>query len=266
VAVRWLTPACVLLLIALFAGSCSKAEQEKSGARRRIPVYAVEVVKIYPHRTDAFTQGLTFDNGVLYEGTGQRGESSIRRVDLTTGNVLQERDLPDTLFGEGIAIVGDHLLQVTWKSHVGFVYDKTSFNLLRQFTYLTEGWGLTYDSTHVIMSDGTSTLQLLDPETLEYVGSLEVRANGGPAGRLNELEYMNGEILANVWPTNQIARIDAKTGEVTGWIDASGLLTTADYAGRVDVVNGIAYDARTDKLYVTGKYWPKLFEITLKKR
>ncbi len=254
-----------LLLLPPALTSCSKAEQ-KPPARKRIPVYGVKVINTYPHDPAAFTEGLVISDGVMYESTGQKGKSSLRRVGLTTGEILQIRNLPDTLFGEGLTAVDDRLIQLTWLSHIGMVYERASFNLLKQFSYLTEGWGLTYDGTHVIMSDGTSTLQLLDPETLEYVGSIEVRANGGPAGRLNELEYVKGEILANLWPTSQIARIDARTGEVTGWIDGSGLLSNADYQRQVDVLNGIAYDAGTDKLYVTGKYWPKLFEIELVER
>jgi glutamine cyclotransferase len=228
-----------------------------------IPVYSYNIVNTYPHDPDAFTQGLVFDDGVLYEGTGLYGQSSLRRVELETGDVLQVRELSDQFFGEGITIFGDRIIQLTWQSNIGFVYDKDRFELLQEFSYSTEGWGITHDGTRLIMSDGTSKLRFLDPQTFEEIGQVEVFDSNGPVTRLNELEYVEGEIYANVWQTDRIARIAPETGRVTGWIDLEGLLDVEDYSGKVDVLNGIAYDGQTDRLFVTGKLWPKLFEIEL---
>jgi len=222
-----------------------------------------KVVNTYPHDPNAFTQGLVFENGVLYEGTGLRGRSTLRRVELETGDILQIRELSAQFFGEGVTIYGNRLIQLTWQSNVGFVYDKESFELLQEFNYATEGWGITYDGKRLIMSDGTSTLHFLDPETFEEIGSIEVLDGGSPVTRLNELEYVQGEIYANVWQTDLIARIAPLTGQVTGWIELEGLLGLEDRSELVDVLNGIAYDAENDRLFVTGKLWPKLFEIEL---
>jgi glutamine cyclotransferase len=248
----------VLLILLLWGCGQSEEASEKTA---QIPEYTVRVVKTYPHLTDAFTQGLVYHDGFLYEGTGQRGESSLRKVRLEDGEVLQEYDLPDRYFGEGVTIVDDRIIQLTWYSQTGFVYDLGTFELVGNFKYLTEGWGLTFDGARLIMSDGTSTLQILDPETYDYVGFIPVRAHGSPVGRLNELEYVDGAILANLWPTERIVRIDPESGEVTGWIDASGLLNREDYTDSVDVLNGIAWDAAGRRLFLTGKYWPKVFEV-----
>jgi glutamine cyclotransferase len=228
-----------------------------------IPVYTYNIVNTYPHDRNAFTQGLVFEDGVLYEGTGQYGESTLRRVELETGDILQIYELPDQYFGEGITIYENKIIQVTWKSNIGFVYDKSSFELLQEFDYPTEGWGITHDGEHLIMSDGTSTLHFLDPQTFEEISQIEVSDNGDPITRLNELEYVQGEIYANVWQTDRVARIAPGTGRVVGWIDLAGLLTAEDLSEPVDVLNGIAYDAKADRLFVTGKLWPKLFEIEL---
>ena len=228
-----------------------------------IPLYSYSIVNTYPHDRDAFTEGLVFDDGFLYEGTGLLGRSTLRRVELETGDVLQIRELPAEFFGEGITIYGDRIIQLTWQSHVGFVYDKDSFELLQEFDYPTEGWGITHDGTQLIMSDGTSTLHCLDPQTFEEIGQLAVSDNNGPVTRLNELEYVQGEVYANVWQTDRIARISPETGEVVGWVDLEGLLTAEDRSQPVDVLNGIAYDAEANRLFVTGKLWPKLFEIEL---
>jgi glutamine cyclotransferase len=258
-----------LLLLSLFAlGSCAN-DSDRSGATaaedmtETPPVYSYTIINTYPHDRQAFTQGLVFDQGIVYEGTGLRGRSSVRRIDLTTGRVLQLRALPAPFFGEGITVFGPHLIQLTWQSKVGFVYDKTHFTLLRQFTYPTEGWGITHNDQHLIMSDGTSVLYFLDPETLSETGQLHVRDDQGPVERLNELEYVQGSIYANIWQTDRIARIDPESGQVTAWIDLTGLLPLEDRVERVDVLNGIAYDAAQDRLFVTGKLWPKLFEIRI---
>ena len=227
------------------------------------PVSGYEVVRSYPHDPQAFTQGLVFADGVLYEGTGLNGRSGIRKVRLETGEVLQVQPLESRYFGEGIALVGDSLVQLTWQSGVGFVYDRATFQRRRTFTYKGEGWGLASDGTRLVMSDGTSTLRVLDPKTFAVTARLQVREAGRPVPQLNELEFVKGEIYANVWQSERIARISPKTGEVLGWIDLRGLLPPHE-AARVDVLNGIAYDAAGDRLFVTGKLWPRLFEIRVK--
>jgi glutamine cyclotransferase len=226
-------------------------------------VHTYEVVNTYPHDQNAFTQGLVFEDGALYEGTGLHGRSTLRRVELATGDIAQIRELPAQYFGEGITIYGSKIIQLTWQSNVGFIYDKDSFELLQEFDYPTEGWGITHDDERLIMSDGTSILHFLEPETLEETGRIEVYDSDGPVTRLNELEYVQGEIYANVWGTDHIAIIAPQTGEVIGWIELEGLLGPEDYTEPIDVLNGIAYDAENDRLFVTGKLWPKLFEIEL---
>lgn len=229
-----------------------------------IPRYTYEVVKSYPHDPNAFTQGLLFDQGQLYESTGLKGLSSIRRVDLETGAVLATKPLTSTYFGEGIAIVGDNLYQLTWQEQTGFVYNKGTFEQTNQFAYPTEGWGITFDGAHLIMSDGTPRLYFWDPTTLAEVGTIDVHdGTGQPIPMLNELEYVKGEIFANIWQTDLIIRIDPATGAVIGVIDLSGLLPAADRTPTTDVLNGIAYLPEGDRLFVTGKRWPKLFEIRL---
>ena len=201
-------------------------------------------------------------DGVLYEGTGQNGSSSIRKVRLENGEVLQQQSLDQKYFGEGIAIWKKSLIQLTYTTEIGFVYDLATFQRVKTFNYTGEGWGLTHDDTRIIMSDGSSSLRFLDPETLQETGRLPVKDAGTPVKDLNELEYVKGEILANIWKTERIARISPKTGQVIGWIDLSGLLDPHDKAG-TDVLNGIAYDAAGDRLFVTGKLWPKLFEVRI---
>jgi len=227
------------------------------------PVLGYRIVNTYPHDPRAFTQGLVFADGVLYEGTGLRGQSGLRKVDLKTGNILRVRQLSAHFFGEGITIYGNRVIQLTWRAKVGFVYDRQTFQLLETFNYPTEGWGITHDGRSLIMSDGTSTLYLLDPQTFQEVDRLAVHTRDGPVSRLNELEYVQGEIYANVWKTDRIAKISPQTGEVVGWIDLEGLLKPEDRYRRIDVLNGIAYDVKNDHLFVTGKLWPKLFEIEL---
>jgi len=224
--------------------------------------YTYEVVKTYPHDQNAFTQGLVIENGVLYEGTGLYGNSSLRRVDLETGKVLQIYALPNQFFGEGIAVFGDRVLQLTWRSQTGFVYDKHSFALLQEFSYPTEGWGITNDGNQLIMSDGTATLYFLNPETFEKVGQVEVHDGNNPVTRLNELEYINGEVYANIWTEEKIAIINPHTGQVTGWIDLTGICNQENQDPN-SVLNGIAYDAEGGRLFVTGKLWSQLFQIKL---
>jgi glutamine cyclotransferase len=226
-------------------------------------VYTYRIVNTYPHDNTAFTQGLLFADGILYEGTGLHGRSTLRKVALETGDVLQRLELPRQFFGEGIAVMGNRVYQLTWRSRVGFVYDKESFALLRQFNYSTEGWGLTHDHRHLIMSDGSATLRFLDPETFAESHRVAVGDFSAPVRHLNELEHVRGEIYANVWQTDRIARIAPRTGQVLGWIELEGLLGPEDRARPVDALNGIAYDEKNGRLFVTGKWWPKLFEIEL---
>jgi glutaminyl-peptide cyclotransferase len=227
-----------------------------------IPRYSYRVVKTYPHDPQAFTQGLIFKDGFLYEGTGLKGRSSIRKVELASGKVLLQTPLPDDVFGEGITIWGNHVIGLTWTEQIGFVLDLQTLKLWRRFSYPGEGWGLTHNNRELIMSDGSAELRFLDPVSMRELRRLHVTANGRPLDMLNELEWVNGQIFANVWKTDLIARIDPKTGHVVGWIDLTGLLPPAEQSsGRVDVLNGIAYDAKGKRLFVTGKLWPKVFEI-----
>ncbi|MEP6963678.1 MAG: glutaminyl-peptide cyclotransferase, partial [Acidobacteriota bacterium] len=223
-------------------------------------VFGYQVVKTYPHDRAAFTQGLLFVDGQLYESTGLNGKSSIRRVELDTGRVAQIQTVPQQYFGEGLAAVGDKLVELTWQSGVGFVYDRKSFKMEKIFPYRGEGWGLTTDGRRVILSDGTENLRFFDPATLKETGSVIVTDNGRPIKELNELEYIKGEVWANVWQTNRIARINPQTGRVTSWINLTGILSVMEAQG-TDVLNGIAYDAQGDRIFITGKLWPKLFEI-----
>lgn len=224
--------------------------------------YTYEVIIVYPHDSNAFTQGLVIDEGVMYEGTGLTGESSLRRVDLETGDVLQIYELPSNLFGEGITVFDDKIIQLTWQSQIGFVYDKSSFDLLQNFSYSTQGWGITTDGTRLIMSDGSANLYFLNPETFEKTGQVEVHDGNVSVTKLNELEYINGEVYANVWLTNKIAIINPNTGQVTGLIDLTGIYTPGTGDSN-NVLNGIAYDSANNRLFVTGKKWSQLFEIKL---
>ena len=230
-----------------------------------LPIYGYTVVRSYPHDPGAFTQGLEYVDGVLYEGTGQNGQSGIRKVELETGKVLQHQPLDAKYFGEGITVWQNTIVQITWQSEIGFVYDKSSFKQLKSFSYTGEGWGLTNDGTRLIMSDGSAYIRFLDPVTFKETGRVTVKDNGVAVSKLNELEFVKGEIVANVWMTKRLVRISPKTGEVLGWIDLEGLLEPKDAIG-TDVLNGIAYDAKGDRLFVTGKWWPKLFEIKPVKR
>jgi glutamine cyclotransferase len=224
--------------------------------------YTYNVVHVYPHDSNAFTQGLVFENGTLYEGTGLYGQSTLRRVQLETGNVLQVHSLSSEYFGEGITIFDDKIIQLTWQSRKGFIYDKHTFSLLQEFNYTTEGWGITHDGSQLIMSDGTATLHFLDPETYQQTRQIEVQDNGRPVTRLNELEYIQGDIYANIWLEKKIAIINPQTGQVKAWIDLSGIYNQP-VSDSDNVLNGIAYDAIEDRLFVTGKRWSQLFEIKL---
>ena len=226
-------------------------------------LHNIRVINVYPHDPEAYTQGLVFHKGYIYEGTGLQGYSTIRKVELKTGKVVKNHQLPTKYFGEGITIYQNKLIQLTWRSHTGFVYDLQSFRLLGTFSYPTEGWGITCDGKNLIMSDGTAILHFLDTRTFKVVRQIEVRDRGNTVPNINELEYIKGEIYANVWGTGYIVRISPLTGQVLGWIDLRVLYGLVGNAGKIDVLNGIAYDAKGDRLFVTGKYWPSIFEIRL---
>lgn len=225
-----------------------------------IHTYTYEIVSTYPHDTKAFTEGLVFHDGRLYESTGGYGESSLRLVKLVTGETLQETKLSSTYFGEGLALVNDSLIQLTWLEKTGFVYNQETFAYLRNFTYTTEGWGLTYDGTKLIMSDGSSTLYFLNPYSYEVTGRVDVKDGSVPVKYLNELEYINGDVYANIFMDQRIAIINPNTGQVKGWIDLSGLYQSNDPNS---VLNGIAYDTQNGRLFVTGKNWPFLYQIKI---
>ncbi len=224
------------------------------------------VVREFPHDPGAFTQGLFFDDGVLYESTGLYGESSLRRVELETGRVIEQRDLLPLFFGEGSALGGGRIVQLTWRSGIGFVYDAESFRLLGEFRYRGEGWGLTFDGTRFVMSDGTDTLRFLDAGSLRETGALPVTADGEPLSNLNELEWIRGEIWANIWTEDRIARIRPEDGVVTSFVDLSGILAPERRLPDSDVLNGIAWDPEGERLFVTGKKWPALFQIEVVER
>jgi len=265
--------ACVLwigLLAAVWFGGRQETPASPSGfdgtnsASPPVPVEAdrIRVVNTWPHDHGAFTEGLVYHDGTLLESTGLNGQSSLRRVELKTGRVLQQVTVPSEYFGEGLAALNGKLYQLTWKNHKGFVYDLDTFRLERTFSYDGEGWGLTTDGQSLILSDGTDQIRFLDPGTFQVRRSIHVTDHGHSVDRLNELEHVKGEIFANIWQTDFIARIDPATGNVLGLINLDGLLPSAERIG-TDVLNGIAYDAAGDRLFVTGKWWPKLFEVKL---
>jgi glutamine cyclotransferase len=222
-----------------------------------------QVINEYPHDPQAFTQGLIFMDGVFYESTGLYGESSLRKVDVATGQVLQQINLPPQYFGEGLTAWEENLIQLTWRENTGFVYQLEDFSLLEEFSYPTQGWGLTHDGDLLIMSDGSYTLYFLDGETFQVVDQVVVTDQGQKIAYLNELEYVNGEIFANIFQTDTIIRIDPFNGEVLGRIDLSGILPEGERTAETDVLNGIAYDPENDSLFITGKFWPKVYEIML---
>jgi glutamine cyclotransferase len=257
--------AAVLIVACNHSGSLEKpgpanANQATSATLARKDAY--DIVGITPHDPNAFLQGLVWYDGGFYEGTGLEGRSTLRRVEYPSGKVMKSISLAPDLFGEGVALVGDQLMQLTWTSKRGFVYDRESFRLLREFTYNTEGWGLTYDGTNLILSDGSSMLTFIDPQTFKPIRKLPVIMNGHPVDQLNELEYIEGEIWSNVWQTNYILRIDPATGKVNSYFDMKGLLQNP--TGHEDVLNGIAYDPQTKRIFVSGKLWPSIYEIKVK--
>ena len=257
--------ACFLFLLAgsgwaVAAGGTGNVPESVVG---EVTAFGYEVLKTWPHDREAFTQGLFFLGEELIESTGQYGASSLRRVDWRTGELLQRVDLPENFFGEGAVALKGRIYQLTWKSGTGFIYDAASFSKLGEFHYEGEGWGLTTDGLELILSDGTATLRFLDPANFAVRRTVEVRHDGKPIERLNELEFINGEIFANVWQSAYVVRIDPASGAVCGLIDFRSLLSAEERRAGVDVLNGIAYDPTADRLLVTGKYWPKMFEVKL---
>lgn len=242
-------------------GTSGENQAQAASPSQRCNVQSIRIVNVTPHDPRAFTQGLVFAEGSLYESTGLRGQSTLRRVDLKTGRVLQAQSLAPRHFAEGLTLWKDRLIQLTWQSGIGFIYDSGTLAKEGEFSYEGEGWGITHNGHSLIMSDGTAVLRFLDPATFEVTRSLEVKDAGVPVSNLNELEFVKGEILANLWGKDRIARIDPGTGQVLGWIDASPLRNALGPVQGIDVLNGIAYDAGADRLFVTGKLWPALFEI-----
>ncbi len=257
----------LLAILAGCSGSGSKPaaprSQDSTAAAPGVPTSSVAVVHRWPHDATAFTEGLEFHQGRVYEGTGLNGQSGVRMSDLATATVQRRVALPQVDFGEGITIFRGRLYELTWQNGVGFIYDTATFTRKGTFTYSGQGWGLTHDSASLIMSDGTDVLRYLDPTTLRVTKALAVTSGGLPVQRLNELEWIKGQIWANIWQTPQIARIDPHTGAVVGWIDLTNLVPTGSQFDSVNVANGIAYDSAGDRVFVTGKRWPVLFEIKL---
>jgi glutaminyl-peptide cyclotransferase len=255
----------VIGVLAVLATLGSLTSAQTPGAKvAPTPVYGYTVVHTFPHDPDAFTQGLIFRDGVLFESTGYNGKSSLRKVRLETGEVLQRYTVDARYFAEGMTDWGNRLIQLTYTTQIGFVYDLSTFTLQKTFTYTGQGWGLTHDARRLIMSDGTPALRFLDPETLRETGRIVVKDAGRPVENLNELELVKGEVYANVWMTDRIAIISPDSGHVTAWLDLSGIRGPIRSSGE-DVLNGIAYDSARDRLFVTGKYWSRLFEIRVKR-
>jgi glutamine cyclotransferase len=257
----------IILAMALFLAPAGLAmavqEHDEEGIARTAPTWGYEIINEYPHDPAAFTQGLVYLDGEFYEGTGLKGESTLRRVEIETGEVQQMTALHDVYFGEGIEIVDDRVYQLTWRNEIGFIYELSTLEQTETFFYNGEGWGLTYNGTHLVMSDGSNWLTFRDPETFRIVRQVEVVDGDQPVKLLNELEWVDGEIWANVYTTDWIARIDPETGTVTGWIDMTGLLPDEISEEDVGPLNGIAWDPDAGRIFVTGKLWPVLFEIEL---
>lgn len=255
---------CILLAGVIACSDSSTAKQTADGASAdSVPVYSYQVVNTWPHDAEAYTQGLVFHDGALFESTGLHGSSSLRRVELTTGKVKKKVNVPREYFAEGMTIFRDKIFQLTWQSQKGFVYDLKKLKQEGEFTYEGEGWGLTHDNQSLIMSDGTNRIRFLDPISFQIQRTISVYDSGQPLTQLNELEYIKGEIYANIWKTNRLVRIDPTTGRINAWIDMTGLHHQGDDGDSENCLNGIAYDAEGERLFVTGKRWPNIFEIRL---
>src|SRR5882724_1644323 len=245
------------------SGTVATLPGDKTPGNERVPIYGYEVVHVWPHDPDAFTQGVVFHDGKLLESTGEVGRSSLRRVELETGKVLQKVDVPEPYFAEGITLLKGRIYQLTWQHQLGFSYDAWTLDKIGQFNYQGEGWGLTTDGQSLILGDGTNRLRFLDPDNFQVRKTIAVLDGSTPVYEINELEYVQGEIYANIWHADRIARIDPQSGKVVGWINLAGLLTPGEVQDEEAVLNGIAYDETSGRLFVTGKLWPKLFEIRL---
>jgi len=266
---KWLVLAVVLIAVIVLGGALLILLNNKTApAATATPIYTYSIVKTYPHDTSAFTEGLWYSDGIMYEssgsGNGPNYVSTLRQVNLTTGKVIKEYTLPIQYFGEGIAVVDDEIIQLTWQSNVGFIYDKDTFALLGNFTFTTQGWGLTYDGKELIMSDGTDNLYFLNATTFQRIGEVQVHDGNSNVTEINSLDYINGDVYANIWMTNKIAIINPATGQVKAWVDLTGLpASVASKTNLNAVLNGIAYDQQNDRLYVTGKDWSSLYQIKL---
>lgn len=246
-------------------GASSKTSPANVGDNAVVPRYGYQIVNIFPHDPNAFTQGLVFLNGKLVESTGQEGRSSLRNVELESGKILKKVDVPEQFFAEGIAVLNNKIYQLTWQHELGFIYDAQSFDKVGQFQYSGEGWGLTTDGKSLILSDGSNRLRFLDPDSFRVTKTIAVADAKVPISQLNELEFVNGEIYANIWHDDRIAVINPQNGHVTAWIDLAGLLQPGDVEDSEAVLNGIAYDQSSGRLFVTGKLWPRVFEIKIKR-
>jgi glutamine cyclotransferase len=263
-------PVGIILLMALSlanpscqSGAITNRTNRNAPEREIVPTFGYEIVHVWPHDPDAFTQGLIFQDGKLLESTGEVGQSSLRRVEVETGKILQKVDVPEPYFAEGITVLKGKIYQLTWQHQLGFIYDAWTFQKIGEFHYQGEGWGLTNDGQSLILGDGTYRLRFLDPDNFQVRKTIAVGAGSTPVSEINELEYVKGEIYANIWHEDRIARIDPQTGRILGWIDLTGLLPRGEVHDEEAVLNGIAYDETNGRLYVTGKLWPKLFEIRL---
>jgi glutamine cyclotransferase len=254
-----------ILLIVAALSSCRSGNATRIESNGTVATYSYEIVKVYPHDANAFTQGLVFRDGRFLESTGQEGQSSLRQVDLDSGQTLRKIDLAPQYFGEGITVLNNKIYQLTWQHHIGFVYDYSTFERLGDFNYEGEGWGLTTDGQSLILSDGSNRLRFFDPNSFRVIRTIAVTQNGRPVRQLNELEFINGEIYSNIWHDTRIVIINPQTGGVSGSIDCAGLLSQSGAHDEEAVLNGIAYDQASGRLFVTGKLWPKLFEIRIKK-
>jgi glutaminyl-peptide cyclotransferase len=263
----------LILALSLAALQCNGADSTSTAnsanntpARARVAKHSYQIVNIYPHDSGAFTQGLIFVDGKLYEGTGQEGRSSLREVDLQSGRVVKKVDVPTPFFGEGITLLNGKIYQLTWQHQIGFIYNAATLEKLGQFEYTGEGWGITNDGRSLIISDGSNRIKFLDPDSFRVTKTIAVIDGNNPVNELNELEYVNGEIYANIWHDQRIVTIDPQNGRVTGWIDLTGLLQPGAVHDEEAVLNGIAFDQAGNRLFVTGKLWPQLFEIKLKRQ
>jgi glutaminyl-peptide cyclotransferase len=247
-------------------GANTNAPANKPAENLVVPTHGYQIVGMWPHDTGAFSQGLIFSDGKLFESTGQEGQSSLRLVDLQTGKVAKKVDVPAPYFAEGITLLNGKIYQLTWLHELGFIYDAQTMEQIGQFKYQDQGWGITTDGKSLIISDGSNRLKFLDPDSFQVTKTIAVVDGNKAVDELNELEYVNGEIYANIWHDQRIVTIDPQNGRVTGWIDLTGLLQPGDVRDPEAVLNGIAYDQASDRLFVTGKLWPRLFEIKIKRQ